>query len=93
MSKWRKKPVVIEATKFSGDNQQEIRDFIGFDCEEMDISSGIDEQGFASEIKIFTLEGTMTASLGDWIIKSVKNEFYPCKPNIFEATYEKVEDV
>ena len=43
-------------------------------------------------LKIFTLEGTMNANIGDWIIKGVKGEFYPCKPDIFEETYEKVEE-
>jgi len=43
-------------------------------------------------LKIFTLEGSLTASVGDWIIKGVKGEFYPCKPDIFEATYEEVSD-
>ena len=41
---------------------------------------------------IETLEGTMTADLGDWIIRGVKGELYPCKPDIFEATYEAVEE-
>lgn len=43
-------------------------------------------------ISIKTLEGTMRADVGDWIITGVKGEQYPCKPDIFEATYEKVED-
>lgn len=42
-------------------------------------------------LKIGTFEGEMTAELGDWTIKGIKGEFYPCKPDIFEATYEKVE--
>jgi hypothetical protein len=43
-------------------------------------------------MRIVTLEGTMVASRGDWIIKGVKGEFYPCKPDIFEATYEAVDE-
>lgn len=44
------------------------------------------------EVKIETLEGTMTANPGDWIITGVKGERYPCKPDIFEATYEPIEE-
>lgn len=44
----------------------------------------------AGKVEITTLEGTLTASIGDWIIKGVKGEFYPCKPDIFAATYEKL---
>lgn len=46
----------------------------------------------AQVIKIETLEGVMDASIGDWIIKGVNGEFYPCKPDIFEKTYEAVEE-
>ena len=76
MPKFRKKPVVIEAIQYTGDNKHEMRDFI---------SGNIDErQGLSIE----TLEGWLHASPGDWIIKGVNGEFYPCKPDIFEKTYE-----
>ena len=83
---YRKKPVVIEAVQYDGNFRcldifpiSEVSHFI--------ISS--DEKGNEC-IKIPTLEGEMIASIGDYIIKGVKGEYYPCKPDIFEATYEKV---
>lgn len=79
--KYRKKPVVIEAIQFLGDpNLQECLNFIGGNC-------GWDD----SRIAIETLEGVMQCSKGDWIIKGVKGEKYPCKPDIFDATYEPVD--
>ena len=86
--KFRKKPVVIEAIKLPERGDDNLDAFHAW-CEEVgfkDFSSGRDET-----LEIFTLEGTMTAQPGDWIIKGVKGEFYPCKPDIFEATYERVE--
>lgn len=76
-SKYRKKPVVIEALQFIGGNFNEIEEFVGGDAEFRD-----------GQLVIATLEGPLHASNGDWIIKGVKGEFYPCKPDIFEATYE-----
>jgi hypothetical protein len=93
MAKFRKKPVVIEAIQFNGDNAAEIYEFMGkpvvlntkMDEERwLDFESYIKTDGF----KINTLEGLMTANVGDFIIKGVQGEFYPCKPDIFEATYE-----
>lgn len=89
--KYRKKPVVIEAVKWDGKNFDEISHFTGDwhghkknheDAEELALKSG--------DLFITTLEGTMQASTGDFIIKGVKGEFYPCKPEIFEMTYEPV---
>lgn len=92
MAKYRKKPVVVEAVKWTGDNLREVIGFTGlhesakkWSWEEYE--EVVKEKG----LKIFTLEGSLMASVGDWIIKGVKGEFYPCKPDIFEATYEKVE--
>lgn len=90
--KFRKKPVVIEAVKWTGENLREVIDFTrlhesakNWTWEEyMEV---VQCQG----LKIFTLEGPLMASVGDWIIKGVKGEFYPCKPDIFEATYEPAE--
>ena len=82
--KWKKKPVVIEAMQYDGTPEsfnaimEWSRPIIGSDAIG---SSGLN-------IRISTLEGTMTASEGDWIIRGVKDEFYPCKPDIFERTYE-----
>lgn len=80
---FRKKPVVIEAVNWTGKNMGELFAFMN--------AGEIEEDFLSSEIKIKTLEGVITASKGDWIIKGVKGEFYPCKPDIFEATYEKVD--
>lgn len=88
--KFRKKPVVIEAVCFKGTNSQDINDFIKANSYEELCSVGIDSKGEVRELFIKTLEGEMTASLGDWIIRGVKGELYPCKPDIFEATYEPV---
>jgi len=82
MGKYRKKPVVIEAVLFHGTNHDEIADF----C-----LPNIIKVGGGYTLIIPTLEGDHTANKGDWIIKGVKGEFYPCKPDIFEQTYEKVE--
>lgn len=79
IKRYCKKPVVIEAVQWTGDNAQEICDFVG--------------EHFAfhvtdrSTLLINTLEGVHYASLGDYIIKGVKGEFYPCKPDIFNLTY------
>jgi hypothetical protein len=91
MANYRKKPVVIEAWQFQGgwDSALSIMQSAGVtgeDDERMLWShSGDDEVG---QIEIPTLEGTMRADKGDWIIKGVKGELYPCKPDIFAATYE-----
>jgi len=82
--KYRKKPVVIEAFQFlSKDN---VPNNLKCVC-----SFGLGEGSLVEELLIPTLEGVMKANIGDWIIKGVKGEFYPCKPDIFEATYEKVD--
>jgi hypothetical protein len=83
---YRKKPVVIETIQFNGhlDNAEEINKWSGYKVK-------IDMIGDIIKMSIPTLEGDMTASAGDFIIKGVKGEFYPCKPDIFEATYEKID--
>jgi hypothetical protein len=84
IQKFRKKPVEIEAVKWDGNNVVEIQMFI---------SNGswhwISEKDGVT-LYIATLEGKMKADIGDWIVKGVKGEFYPCKPDIFDATYEKI---
>ena len=77
--KYRKKPVVIDAIQFDGRNVLEL---IGFAGEEVIIDVG--------DLFIRTLEGNMKISVGDYIIKGVHGEFYPCKPDIFLETYEEV---
>jgi hypothetical protein len=93
MAKFKKKPVVIDAVRFNGVNQSEILDFYPaafFSTEGSTRRSFSDEQPDQSLpiVEIRTLEGTMVANVGDWIIRGVKGEYYPCKPDIFKATYE-----
>jgi len=91
MPKFRKIPVVIEAVQWNGQNLKEIIDFTGlnetaqkWDWEEFE--QVVKQDG----LKIFTLEGTMMANVGDYVIRGVQGEFYPCKPEIFKQTYEQV---
>ena len=85
--KFRKKPVVIEAVQFTGNNFFECAGFMGHGSEVLN-----NDMLHSTDTPVIeTLEGTLTASLGDWIIKGVKGEFYPCKPDIFAATYEPAE--
>lgn len=82
MPKFRKKPVVIEAIKVTPLNIEEIERFVGGDFGKNDTGDNV----------IATLEGAMKISMGDYVIKGVNGEFYPCKPDIFEKTYEPVND-
>ena len=89
--KFRKKPVIIEAIQWTGDNLKEIIDFAGLHpSAEKWVWDEYENIVKTEGLKIFTLEGRMNADIGDWIIKGVKGEFYPCKPDIFEQTYEPV---
>jgi hypothetical protein len=87
MAKYRKKPVVIDAFRLPQLDQPVEESFHDW-CEEVGFVNWASER--EGTISIPTLEGTMTAMPGDWIIKGVKGEFYPCKPDIFAATYEEV---
>ena len=87
--KYRKKPVVIDAVQW--DPQKPIADYtywfrtqLESECELCAISTG--------ELRIFTRDGVMTAKPGDWIIRGVKGELYPCRDDIFQQTYEPVEN-
>lgn len=86
MPLYRKKPVVIEAIKWSGNNFNEIKEFAGDNVKMLS----------TNELAVITLEDGMfekpihIATIGDYIIKSVQGEFYFCKPNIFDETYEQV---
>lgn len=90
--KYRKKPVVINAFKWTGDMfQNEDPEWITEAIQEGKVYfSNIGEENVV--MKIETLEGTHTANCGDYIIQGVKGELYPCKPDIFEMTYEEVTD-
>lgn len=83
IKKYRKKPIEIYAVQWTGDNLAELRKLEGFNkvhtC-------------FGGSLNIKTYEGVMNVSVGDYIIKGVHDEFYPCKPDIFEQTYEEVRD-
>jgi hypothetical protein len=89
MGKYRKKPVVIEAIQFQPAGFAQVESFCGDKASLIGNWTAADP--FPKCVHIATLEGTMTALPGDWIIKGVKGEFYPCKPDIFEATYEPAE--
>lgn len=97
MTKYRKKPIEIEAVQFTGDNEYEIAKFMGIPVTalQMSVDAVLRTDGdyrVNQHIHIPTLEGMMTANCGDWIIKGVKGEFYPCKPDIFDETYEEVKE-
>jgi hypothetical protein len=83
---YRKKPVVIRAIQWTGDNRKEIFDF----CDKCYFNTSFETGEL--HLKIQTLEGNMEASEGDYVIQGVQGEFYPCKPDIFEKTYEFVTD-
>lgn len=84
--KYRKKPVVIDAW------QNIIHSALMPDWLLHGMQVGFVKRNFGeTKFYINTLEGVMTADLNDWIIRGIKGEIYPCKPDIFEATYEKVE--
>lgn len=93
MAKYCKKPVEIEAIQWNGANETEIKKFIGESAKFTVVSDTAWEVNTAkpiTKLEIETLEGTMTAQIGDFIIRGVDGEFYPCKPDIFEKTYEVI---
>jgi len=92
--RFRKKPVVIEAVQYNGLNHEEIEKFVGKELEK-DYRDVAYQAGAGAPVLILmipTLESPHEATPGDWIIKGVNGEFYPCKPDIFEKTYESVEE-
>lgn len=81
--KYRKKPVVIDAVRWSGEDTD-------YDAiETLGIDSGCAVSMVDGELFIDTYEGLMHADFGDWVIKGVNGEIYPCKPDVFAATYEE----
>ncbi len=78
-SQYRKKPVVVEAMQYTGDNGADVCLFVGYA-----------DRNEKNQFVISTLEGRMLADVGDFIIKGIQGEFYPCKPDIFEQTYELI---
>ena len=95
IKKYVKKPIEVESIQLTKENIIEVFDFLdGANYKETksveeleDFSQMMLKQGY---IEIETLEGYMKASFGDYIIKGIKGEFYPCKPDVFIATYEEV---
>lgn len=85
MARYRKKPVVVEAVQFLDDSERfhELSEFIT--TQDLRVNYEDPENPV---LKIGTLEGVMNASVRDYIIKGVNGEYYPCKPDIFEKTYE-----
>jgi len=83
---FRKKPVVVDAEQFTGKNYRDLFEFM------RQPAGGTVHfyNKMHNQITVRTLEGDMTASVGDWIIRGVNGEFYPCKPDIFEKIYEAV---
>ena len=77
IKKYITKPVVIEAVKWTGSNIKEVKEFVG--------------KNLGAVLVIKTLEGDMRADKGDYIIKGLRGEFYPCKPDVFEKKYEELE--
>ena len=82
MTKFKKKPTIIEAIQYTGDNIDEISQVLG-------VLSVIN---YGESFLIHTLEGNMKVNPGDWVIKGIKGEFYPIKNEIFKLTYEKVKE-
>ena len=87
MQKFVKKPVVIEAIQYDGANTTEVENFVGGKLPTV-MNSNKDTQ-----LVVSTLEGDMKISKKDYVIKGVNGEFYPCKPDVFEKTYDVVEIV
>ncbi len=88
--KFRKKPVVIEAVQFlpNINSYNDIAKLASDGSRSVDI---LERDGYLPQLFVHTLEGQMEAMVGDWIIKGVSGEIYPCKPDIFYATYEAVD--
>ena len=91
--KYRKKPVVIEAVQWTGLNLEEVKSFVGKSLQYDIIDTALEVSKGTPHINMIikTLEGDHICSKGDFIIKGVHGEFYPCKPDIFEKTYELAE--
>jgi len=89
MAKFRKLPVIIDAVRYDGTNLKEIEAFIG---ERVQRAPGAEPSPNPAEFLIATLEGGHIASRGDWIVRGVAGEFYPCKASIFVRTYEPIDE-
>lgn len=88
MAKYRKKPIIVEAIQFTRQNQTKCKQFTQGKLRDIKIPRCVN--GVMTGI-VDTLEGQYRATENDYIIKGIKGEFYPCKPDIFHKTYEKIE--
>jgi len=91
MAKYQKKPVIIEAFQYDGDFTYSDGTFYAPEWVSTELASGEMYFKDAGELYIKTLEGEMHVSVGDYIIKGIQGEIYPCKPDIFDHTYELIE--
>jgi len=95
--KCRKKPILVDYIQWTGDN---LFDVITFTDKKPELNHMVAMDGWETYqnlvkdegLKIYTLEGVMNASIGDFIMRGVQGELYPCKPDIWEATYDKVDE-
>jgi hypothetical protein len=92
MKKYCRKPIIIEAVQYTGHNDFEINQWSKGKVIVSPVLEPTEDNPTGSYLQVETLEGVMTAIIDDWIIKGIKGEFYLCKPDIFEATYEEVKD-
>lgn len=96
VKQYRKKPVVIEAVQLDNINAPDVVRWIGEDKAKMELESDTAYQAGKAppvfSVTIKTLEGDMKAMPGDYVIRGVNGEFYPCKPDIFAKTYEEVDE-
>lgn len=90
MPKYRKKPLVIEAEQLTQDNYDRALEFAFANSNKTQVSVGADEGG--QHLVLHTLEGALRVNPGEWIILGIHGELYPCKPDIFDETYEAVEE-
>ena len=89
MSKYRKKPVVIEARRWNGLNYAELKEFAGPRFSLVDQEDRTEDPDITAEVFDELHSTWVGVHDGDWIIKGIKNEFYPCRPDVFAETYEQ----
>lgn len=90
MGKFRKKPIVIDAVQMTAEMRQNLGPFPDWALPHLKAQK-TEKIHNSERVYIPTLEGVMEVKDGDWIIRGVKGEIYPCKPDIFEATYDPVD--
>jgi hypothetical protein len=92
MGTYRKKPVEIEAVLWTGENWNEVVEFVRATGKPEDFAKVVYDQS-SHLLLVSTLEGRVRCSMGDWLLRGVKGEYYPCRADIFEATYDEVSGV